>query len=76
METAIVTTKGQVVIPSNIRKKFGIKSGTRIQFVEDKGKLVIIPITEQTIDLNLGILRTDGNLMKSYLTEKKKERAK
>jgi len=26
-----VTVKGQIVIPSQIRRKFGIKEGTRVQ---------------------------------------------
>ena len=33
MNTAYVTSKGQLVVPSSIRRRFGIKPGTRINFV-------------------------------------------
>ena len=29
MKTSVVTVKGQVVVPANIRRKFGIKRGQR-----------------------------------------------
>ena len=34
--TAVVSTKGQVVIPNEVRRRLGIKSGTRLHF-EVKG---------------------------------------
>lgn len=33
MPTATVTSKGQVTIPIDVRKKLGIRSGTRVQFL-------------------------------------------
>ena len=39
IEMSSVTRRGQVVIPSRIRKKFRIKKGARIGFVEADGKL-------------------------------------
>jgi len=35
METSYVTSKGQVVVPARIRRKFGIKEGTRLNFHEE-----------------------------------------
>ena len=35
MELAKVTSKGQVAIPIEIRKKLGIKNGDKILFVEE-----------------------------------------
>lgn len=52
METSIVTVKGQVVIPSKIRKKFGIKNGTKIHFSDKSKEIKIIPITKEMIDQN------------------------
>ena len=45
METSIVTSKGQVVIPSKLRRKYGIKNGTRIHFYEVNGEMRIVPVT-------------------------------
>ena len=42
---ARVSSKGQLVIPSEIRKKFGIETGTRVRFVEEGSQLVLVPET-------------------------------
>ena len=40
-----VTIKGQVTIPKNIRKKFGIIRGTQINFIEKNNEIIIKPET-------------------------------
>ena len=42
MELAKVTSKGQVTIPIEIRKKLGIKNGDKILFVEESGRVYMI----------------------------------
>ncbi len=74
METSIVTSKGQVVIPSKIRRRYGIKNGTKIHFYESNGEIKIIPVTKELIEENAGILGTNGDLLKALMEEKKKER--
>ncbi len=74
METGYVTSKGQLVIPSKLRKKYGIKEGTRINFYEEKDGIKIIPITAEIIEANKGFLKTGGTLLKALMEEKKKER--
>ena len=39
MELAKVTSKGQITIPIEIRKKLGIKNGDKILFVEESGRV-------------------------------------
>ena len=74
METSIVTSKGQVVIPSKLRRKYGIKNGTRIHFYEVNGEMRIVPVTPELIDKNIGLLGTKGRLMRALQEEKKRER--
>ena len=74
MEVSVVTTKGQVVIPAKLRRKYGIKIGTKIQFAEENGEIIMLPLTEETIDKNIGFLGTKGKLLKKLLQEKKTER--
>ncbi len=74
METGYVTSKGQLVIPSKLRRKFGIKPGTRVNFFEEKDGIKIIPVTSDIIDANKGFLGTKGRLLKALMEEKKKER--
>lgn len=67
MDVSVVTTKGQVVIPAKLRKKYGIKVGTKIQFEEDNGEIIMLPLTEETIDKNIGFLGTKGKLLRKLL---------
>ncbi len=64
-EISIVTSKGQVVIPSKLRRHLEIKKGTRICFVERDGDLILRPITDQYIEQHAGILKTQGKLLKN-----------
>ncbi len=43
-ETATVTSKSMVTIPSRIRRKYGIKDGDKVEFVEQDGSIVLIPL--------------------------------
>lgn len=70
------TTKGQIVIPSSIRQKLGIKTGTRIQVEldEDNARIILKPITREYIHSLRGRFRGKG-LLKELMEEKEKEKA-
>ena len=74
METT-ATSKGQIVIPSSIRRKFGIKEGTKIQIEvnEKAGQIILKPITREYIHSLRGKFRGKG-LLKSLMAEKNRER--
>ncbi len=74
MVTSRVTVKGQVVVPAAMRRKFGIKKGSRVAFIEEKGKLLIRPIDNKYFEGMAGILGTEGSMFKSLREDKKKER--
>ena len=42
MELAKVTSKGQVTVPIDIRKKLGIKNGDKVLFVEEAGRIYMM----------------------------------
>ncbi|MHC1728392.1 MAG: AbrB/MazE/SpoVT family DNA-binding domain-containing protein [Syntrophobacteraceae bacterium] len=41
-----VSVKGQIVIPAPLRRKYGIKSGTKIQIHDDGERIILKPITD------------------------------
>jgi len=41
MELARVTSKGQITIPREIRKKLGLKPGDKVLFVEEDGRITV-----------------------------------
>ena len=49
MDKAVITIKGQVVIPSKLRRKFGIKKGTQVSLFERDGEIIIKSITDEYI---------------------------
>lgn len=75
MRISKVTTNGRVTIPYELRKRHKLKPGTRVNFVEEKDGIRIIPVTPETIRANAGILKIKGkSLLKALMEEKKKER--
>ena len=41
MEFAKITTKGQITLPVQIRKKLNLKDGDKVLFMEKDGKIII-----------------------------------
>jgi len=74
MET-IATSKGQVVIPSKLRRRLGIREGTYIQIdVDDLNKrLILTPVTREYIHSLRGKYKGKG-LMKALMAEKNREK--
>ncbi len=70
MDKTVVTVKGQVVIPSKLRRKFGIKKGTQVYLYERNGEIIIKPITDEYIRSMVGITGTKGKLLKALKEEK------
>jgi len=52
MKTAVstVTTKGQLVIPSKLRRKYGIRKGTRVAMIEEENRIILQPLTRAYIN--------------------------
>ena len=74
MEKVVVTVKGQVVIPSKIRAKYGIEKGTQVFVYDRGGEIVIKPVTDDYIRSMAGIAGTKGRLLKALAREKARER--
>ncbi len=71
-----ITVKGQIVIPSKIRRKLGIKEGTRVQVEVDEQahRVILTPVTPGYIQ-NLRGKYKGKRLLTTLATEKKRERA-
>ena len=80
METAYVTSKGQLVIPARLRKRYGIKPGTRVCFIERDQEIVFQPVTKEYIRSVCGMLKSEtsvtGELLEERAKDKKQEEAK
>ena len=57
-----VSTKGQFVIPSDMRSALGIKPGTRICVTHDGTRIILEPVTPELVDKTRGMLKGKGPL--------------
>jgi AbrB family looped-hinge helix DNA binding protein len=44
---ATVAERGQVTIPKPLREKLGIRPGTKLDFRDDRGKLVAVKVSDE-----------------------------
>ena len=77
METSILTSKGQLLIPKRLRNKYGIHSGKKIAFIETKDGLLLKAMDEAYFDQFAGLLKdavpSTAEFKKWKAEEKEKE---
>jgi len=71
MET-YATVKGQIVIPAELRRKYHIKAGTRINVIDTGEAILLKPVTEESLKRLQGRLKGKG-MLKSLLDERRKD---
>ena len=49
MEVAKITSKGQITIPIEIRRKLGVKEGDKVLFVENQGRIIMMNSTMEAL---------------------------
>lgn len=72
METH-ATVKGQIVIPATLRRKYGIKNGTKIIVTDNGDSITLKPVTEQYLINLQGSLKGKGGL-KVLVNERRKDK--
>jgi AbrB family looped-hinge helix DNA binding protein len=71
-----ISSKGWVVIPAELRKKYNLLPGTEVVIVDYGGVLSIVPALKKPIKQGRGILKGLPSLTQDLLTERKKERSR
>ena len=72
-----ISSKGQVVIPADLREQFGLEKGTQATWSEERGRLVLTPITKQRLREIKGCLkpeRGEPSAFEGLFDERKRER--
>ena len=73
MKTTTVSEKGWVVIPNEIRGKYNIKKGDKVNIIDYGNIIAIIPASKDVIKDSEGIFRSKKSLTKSLLDDRKEE---
>jgi AbrB family looped-hinge helix DNA binding protein len=69
---SVVSKKGWVVIPREIRERFGIKPGAKVEFVTIAGSIRLVPLSDDPIAASRGMLK-GGPSWEELLAEKQRE---
>jgi AbrB family looped-hinge helix DNA binding protein len=69
MDSARVTTRGRIVIPVQLRRRLGIKSGTKVCFIKHGSDIIVQPITKQYIRSLCGMLSSTTSATKKVREE-------
>ncbi|MFZ5649606.1 MAG: AbrB/MazE/SpoVT family DNA-binding domain-containing protein [Bacillota bacterium] len=69
MPVITVSTRGQIIIPSEIRKKYNIKQGDRYDLQDFDGKLILVRTQEKPFVGLYGTLKGKKSLTRSLQKE-------
>lgn len=73
----VISSKGQVVIPAELREQFGLQKGTPATWSEEKGRLVLTPLTAQRLREIRGFLKPgpgEPSAFEGLFEERERER--
>jgi AbrB family looped-hinge helix DNA binding protein len=72
----IVSEKGSVVIPAELRKKYNLHPGAEVTVVDYGGVLSLVPTRAKPIRQAAGMLKGRTSLTRALLTEHRRERSR
>jgi AbrB family looped-hinge helix DNA binding protein len=72
--TVTISSKGWVVIPASLRKKFNLEAGMKVLVKEVDGQIVLEPQIKDPVDLLFGKLSGGESLTQVLLKEKSEDR--
>jgi len=73
MATVKTLSKGQIVIPAAMRRKYHIEPGTEMQIMEHGGIIYLIPPVDNPIKAACGMSPTKPSLAKQLLKERESQ---
>ena len=70
---AKVSTKGWVVIPAPLRKKYGLEPGSTVEILNAEGRIILFPGMRDPIEETCGMLAVGPSLTRELLAERAKD---
>ncbi len=75
MLSTTVSSRGQVILPSRLRKKNNIKKGMKFIIEVEDNKIILIPVDRNYFEKLSGSISTEkGKLLRALSREKEREK--
>jgi AbrB family looped-hinge helix DNA binding protein len=74
MEAATMTSKGQIVVPAKLRKRYGLKEGIKVYFIERDHEILFQPVTKEYLQSVHGMLTSETSATKDLLNQRTKDK--
>jgi AbrB family looped-hinge helix DNA binding protein len=68
-----ISSKGWVVIPADIRKRYGLKPGDEVNVIDYGGVISLVPVRKDPINEGYGMLAGAGPLLDDLLEERRRD---
>lgn len=75
MATATVSDKGAVVIPPDVRERYGLRTGSRVHIIDYGDVLALLPAAVDPVSASYGMLKGASSLTASWLARREGEAA-
>lgn len=74
MPKARMSSKGWVVIPKELRKKYGLRPGKEVDLVDVGEALYVVPVPDDPIEAAAGMFKGSPSMLDALLEERTLER--
>ena len=71
MNTSTLSEKGWVVIPRELRERYGLKKGDKVHIIDYGGVISIVPASEAPIKDSLGMLKGKSSLVRELVKSRR-----
>jgi len=68
-----ISSKGWVVIPADLRKKYGLRPGDAVNIVDYGGVLALVPTLDDPVHQARGLLESSESLTAALVEEHRRE---
>ena len=76
MSVAKISSKGWLVIPAELRKKYGLEPGQYVRVVDYGGVLSLVPQLKDPVKEGMGSLEGGSSLVDALFESRNRERAR
>ena len=75
MGVLVISNKGWVVIPADLRKKYNLVPGSQVRIVDYGGVLTLVPALQNPVEQAAGMVKGSASLTQALLAEHQAEAA-